>query len=109
MVDAHDPAQIAIAIGTTTATARERNGFVIGWWEICGLDVITRPFAGDDGMTIRRRWLTADAIAVTMVLWAGSAPHAWSATQAARSVNDGVDTAAQVQRAGQVFEAMKAE
>jgi len=73
VVDAHELAEIAITIETTTATARERNGFVIGWWEICGLDVITRPFAGDDGgMTIRRGWPMTGAIARHDRLWAAA-------------------------------------
>jgi mono/diheme cytochrome c family protein len=44
------------------------------------------------------------AIAAGLALWTVSMGHAWSASQAARSVNDGVYTAAQAQRGGQVFE-----
>ena len=66
VVDAHELAAIAITLETTTATARERDGFGIGWWEICGLDVITRSFAGGDGgMTDAQGSLRADAIAAT--------------------------------------------
>ena len=48
VVDAHELAEIAATIEPAPATARERHGFVIGWWEICGLEDITAEDSAED-------------------------------------------------------------
>jgi S-disulfanyl-L-cysteine oxidoreductase SoxD len=44
------------------------------------------------------------AIAAALTLWTVAVGQAWSAGQGTRSVNDGVYTAAQAKRGGEVFE-----
>jgi len=55
-------------------------------------------------MTKHRTMQIAVTIAAGLTLWTVAVGHAWSADQGSRSVNDGVYTAAQAQRGGQVFE-----